>query len=356
MKLAKTVEFLSYLRSLGVNLSAHGEQLRCNADPGILTSTLRQEIADRKIEIIAFLHQASQVTDSNQLLIEPVPRSGNLVLSYSQEMMWFWHQLLPDNPLYNMLISLQLEGYLNVVALEQSFNEIIRRHENLRTTFPDREGKPIQVISRVANINLSIVELTLLPEPEQSTKLQQLATQEAEKPFDLAKGPLLCATLVRLNPELHILLLTMHHIIYDGWSLGKLASELFILYEAYGQGKPSPLPELPIQYADYAHWQRQKLTAEVLEKHHGYWRQQLAGISPVSPLPTDRPRPAVQSFQGGAEKFELNQELTQKLRQLSQQSSATLFMTLLSGFFVLLHRYSGESDLVVGSAIANRNQ
>ena len=271
-------------------------------------------------------------------------------------MMWFWHQLLPENPLYNGMFSFRLEGLLNVAAFEQSLNEIIQRHENLRTCFPSVDGNPIQVITPVAKVNLSIVEFPSLPEAKQSAQLKQLATQEAEKPFDLANGPLLRVTLVRLHPEIHILLLTMHHIIYDGWSLGILASELSTLYEAYSQGKPSPLSELPIQYADYAHWQRQRLTPEVLEKHLSYWKQKLAGISPVSPLPTDRPRPTVQSFQGGAEKFKLNQELTQKLNQLSQESGATLYMTLLSAFFVLLSRYSGESDLVVGSGIANRNR
>ena len=354
MKLSKTVEFLSYLRSLGVKFSAEGGKLRCNASPGILTSTLRQEIAECKTEILAFLDQASQVNDSNQSLIQPVSRSENLLLSYSQEMMWFLHQLLPENPLYNMLVSLQLEGLLNVTVLEQSLNEIIRRHENLRTCFPSADGKPIQVISTVANINLSTVELP--SSPEKLTQLKQLASTEVEKPFDLVHGPLLHVTLVRLSPETHILMLTMHHIIYDGWSIGILASELCTLYEAYSQGNPSPLSELPIQYADYAHWQRQKLTAEVLEKHLSYWRQKLAGVSPVSPLPTDRPRPEVQSFQGGAEKIQINRDLTQKFTQLSQESGATLFMTLLSAFFVLLYRYSGEYDLVVGSAIANRNR
>ncbi|NEO64716.1 MAG: non-ribosomal peptide synthetase, partial [Moorea sp. SIO4G2] len=247
MKLAKTVEFLSYLRSIGVKFSAEGRQLRCNASPGILTLTLRQEIAERKTEILDFLYQASQVNDSNQSLIQPISRSEDLLLSYSQQMMWFWHQLLPDYPLYNMLLSLQLEGQLNVTVLEQSLNEIIRRHENLRTCFPSVDGKPMQVIYPVANINLSTVELP--SSPEQTTQLKQLASTEAEKPFDLAQGPLVRVTLVRLSRETHILMLTMHHIIYDGWSIGILGRELCTLYEAYSQGNPSPLSELPIQYA-----------------------------------------------------------------------------------------------------------
>ncbi|NET57520.1 MAG: SDR family NAD(P)-dependent oxidoreductase [Symploca sp. SIO2E6] len=288
--------------------------------------------------------------------IPVISREQEIPLSYSQGMMWFWHQLLPDNPLYNSIFSLTLEGILNLAALEQSLNEIVRRHENLRTSFPSVDGKPIQVICPVANINISTIELQSLPEPEKSAQLKQLANTEVEKPFDLEKGQVLRVTLVQLSPETHVLMLTMHHIIYDGWSIGILARELCTLYEAYSQGNPSPLSELPIQYADYAHWQRQKLTAEVLEKHLSYWREKLAGVSPVSALPTDRPRPEVQSFQGGAEKFEFNQELTEKLTQLSQNLSTTLFTTLLSAFFVLLSRYSAESDLVVGSATANRNR
>ncbi|NEO73602.1 condensation domain-containing protein, partial [Moorena sp. SIO3H5] len=319
---------------------------------------IKQRLANlspkQREQILEKLRQQQLLPTTKESQVIPViSREQEISLSYSQEMMWFWHQLLPEDPLYNILVSLQLEGQLNVRVLDQSLNEIIRRHENLRTCFPDKDGKPIQVISPVANINLSTVELS---SSEQSNKLKQLASTEAEKPFDLAQGPLLRVTLVRLSRETHILMLTMHHIIYDGWSLGILASELSTLYEAYSQGNPSPLPELPIQYADYAHWQRQKLTAEVLEKHLSYWREKLAGVSPVSPLQTDRPRPEQQSFQGGAEKFKLNQNLTQKLTQLSQESGTTLFMTLLSGFFVLLYRYSGESDLVVGSAIANRNR
>ncbi|NEQ78178.1 MAG: SDR family NAD(P)-dependent oxidoreductase [Okeania sp. SIO2C9] len=307
-------------------------------------------------QVLEKLRQQQLLPTSEGQAIPVISREQEIPLSYSQEMMWFWHQLLPDNPLYNGMLSLTLEGILNIAALEQSLNEIVKRHENLRTNFPSVDGKPIQVICPVTKINISTIELQSLPETKKSAQLKQLATTEAEKPFDLEKDQVLRVTLVRLSPETHILMLTMHHIIYDGWSIGILASELCKLYEAYTQGKPSPLSELPIQYADYAHWQRQKLTGEVLEKHLSYWRQKLAGVSPVSSLPTDRPRPEVQSFQGGAEKFQLNQNLTQKLTQLSQESGGTLFMTLLSAFFVLLYRYSGESDLVVGSAIANRNR
>jgi len=347
-------ELLFELRKQDIQLWLDGNQLHYSAPEGKLTTTLLAQLRERKEEVISFLHTAKQSVYSQQSQIKPIERNNSLPLSFAQEMMWFWHQLLPDNPLYNLLVSLQIEGLLNVTVLEQSLNEIIRRHENLRTCFPSVDGKPMQVISTLANINLSTVELP--SSPEQTTQLKQLASTEAEKPFDLAQSPPLRLTLVRLSRETHILMLTMHHIIYDAWSIGILASELCTWYEAYSQGNPSPLSELPLQYADYAYWQRQRLTGEVLEKYLSYWREKLAGVSPVSPLPTDRLRPQVQSFHGGLEKFQLNQNLIQKLTQLSQESGTTLFMTMLSAFFVLLYHYSGESDLIVGTGIANRNR
>ncbi|MDE5124301.1 MAG: condensation domain-containing protein, partial [Trichodesmium sp. St19_bin1] len=296
----------------------------------------------------------NRIEVKQELTILPVSRSEDLLLSYPQEWMLFWHQLSPEKKLFDIQIILELEGRLNVTVLEQSFNEIIRRHESLRTSFHSVDGKTIQVISTVANINLSVVELP--SSPEQTTQLKQLTSTEAKKPFDLAQSPLLRVTLVQLSPATHILMLDIHHIIIDGWSLGILTSELYTLYEAYSQGNPSPLSELPIQCADYAHWERQKLTPEVLEEHLSYWRQKLAGTSSISPLLTDRRRPKVQSFQGAGEIFEINQNLTQKLTQLGRKSGTTLFTTLLSAFFVLLYRYSGESDLIVGAIIANRNR
>ncbi|NEQ02898.1 SDR family NAD(P)-dependent oxidoreductase, partial [Moorena sp. SIO3F7] len=298
-----------------------------------------------------------QTTDKRLTIrrIKPISLSEHLFLSEAQKWMYFWDQFSPETRLIsNILMLIKIEGLLNITALEQAFNEIIRRHEILRTSFPIVDGKPIPVISTVANINLSIVELP--SSPEQATQLKQLVSTEAKKPFDLAQGPLLRATLVQLSPETHILVLSLHHIIVDGWSAGILSSELYTLYEAYSQGKPSPLSELPIQYTDYAHWERQTLTAEVLEEHLSYWRQKLAGTFSISPLLTDRRRPEIQSFQGGAEIFQLNQNLIQKLTQLGQGSDTTLFTTLLSAFIVLLYNYSREPELIIGAAISNRTQ
>ncbi|AOX01050.1 hypothetical protein BJP34_17820 [Moorena producens PAL-8-15-08-1] len=286
-------------------------------------------------------------------IIPRVSREQEFPLSYSQEAIWFWYQLLPEHPYWNGTFSFTLDGILNLSALEQSFNEIIRRHESLRTYFPTVGGKPTQVISTVAKINLSVVELP--PSPEQITQLKQLIRNEAQKPFDLAKSPPLRVTIVQLSPETHVLMLRMHHIIYDGWSIGILASELYKLYGAYSQGSPFSLSELPIQYADYAHWERQNI-AEILEEYLSYWRQKLAGTSSISPLLTDRRRPEVQSFKGGAEIFNLSQNLIQKLTQLGQKSSTTFFTIMLSAIFVLLYRCSGESDLIVGTITAKRNR
>ncbi|NES70235.1 MAG: non-ribosomal peptide synthetase, partial [Okeania sp. SIO2D1] len=249
------VEFVSYLQNLGVKLWIDKDQLGYRSPKGVMTGELKRNLVERKTEVLEFLRELQTTQESvASFIIRPVSRSGDLLLSYPQEWMFFWDQFLPENPLYNVPMILQFEGLLNVTVLEQSLNEIIRRHENLRTSFPSIDGKPIQVISTVANINLSTVELP--SSPEKTTQLTQLARTEAEKPFDLAQGPLLRVTLVKLKPEIHILMLTMHHIICDVWSLGLLASELCTLYEAYSQGNPSPLSELPIQYADYAHWQR----------------------------------------------------------------------------------------------------
>ncbi|OLT58218.1 non-ribosomal peptide synthetase [Moorena bouillonii] len=278
-------------------------------------------------------------------VIPRVSREQEIPLSYPQEFILGWRPL-------NGMYSFTVDGLLNLATLEQSFNEIIRRHESLRTTFPSIDGKLIQVISTVAKINLSVVELP--SSAEQITKLEQLVRTEARKYFDLASPPL-SVTLVRLSPETHVVILVIDHIIYDGWSINILISELYKLYEAYSQGNPSPLPELPIQYADYSHWQRQQ-TAEVLEEHLSYWRHKLAGTSSILPLLTDRRPPEVQSREGRFEKLELNQNLIQKLEQLGQELGTTLFTTMLSATFVLLYRYSGESDLIVGAITANRNR
>ncbi|MEH2331115.1 amino acid adenylation domain-containing protein [Nostoc sp.] len=349
------IEFLDRLSKLNINLEANGDRLRCHAPEGVLTPMLLQEITGCKTEILLFLQQAKQAKTSHQLPIQRVPRDGELTLSFAQQRLWFLHHLSPDSRSYNFLDAQRLHGSLNIIALEQSFSELIRRHEILRTTFPTVDGQPVQVIAPPTALTLPIHNLQGLSVQEQTARIQEIAKSFASKPFNLAVDPLVQFTLLQLSNQEYVLLLKMHHIIYDGWSLDIFKRELSQLYAAFAQRLPNPLSELPIQYADFAVWQRQWLTGEVLERQLNYWQQQLAGVSGVLELPTDKPRPPVQSFRGKIERFQLDHDLTQRLKQLSQESDATLFMTLLAAFLVLLSRYSGQLDIVVGSPIANRN-
>ncbi len=288
--------------------------------------------------------------------IQPIDRDGTLSLSFAQQRLWFLNQLEGQSATYNLPIALHLTGSLQVTVLEQAIAEIIRRHESLRTTFSVVDSSPVQTIAPSLTVPLPIVDLQAVPEAERLAEARRLATEEAQQPFDLTLGPLVRVTLLRLGQEEHLLVVTMHHIVSDGWSMAIIIRELSAFYDAFSKGAPSPLPELTIQYADFAHWQRQWLKDEVLETQINYWKQHLAGAPALLELPTDRPRPAIQSFQGRAEFFQLNAELTQRLKTLSQQSGGTLYMTLLAAFATLLSRYSNQEDIVVGSPIANRNR
>ncbi|HID62186.1 MAG TPA: non-ribosomal peptide synthetase, partial [Anaerolineae bacterium] len=288
--------------------------------------------------------------------IQPVPRDRDLPLSFAQQRLWFLDQLEPGSPFYNIPTAVRLTGPLDVAALEQTLNEIVRRHEALRTTFETVDGRARQVIAPELTVPLPVTDLTDLPEAEREAEALQLASQEAQRPFDLARGPLLQARLLRLGGEDHVALLTMHHIVSDGWSMGILIQEIAALYEAFSNGRPSPLQELPIQYADFAHWQREWLQGETLEAQLSYWKQQLDGSPPLLELPTDRPRPAVQSFRGRTQAFALPKDLSRAIKDLGHQEGTTLFMTLLAAFQSLLYRYTGQETINVGTPIANRTQ
>lgn len=279
-------------------------------------------------------------------------------MSFAQQRLWFLDQLEPNSSSYNIPLVLRLADGLDVAALQQAIDEIVRRHEVFRTTFATREGEPVQVVAPVSEVRLLVTDLQSLSAEAQEAEAQRLANEEAQRPFDLRHGPLLRVTLLRLSDEAHVLLVTMHHIISDGWSMGIFRHEVETLYEAFAQGKPSALPELPIQYADFSIWQREWLSGETLERQLAYWREQLADAPPLLALPTDYPRPAVQRFRGASEHFELSATLAQRLRQLSQKAGTTLFMTLLAGWGVLLSRYGGKAaeHVVIGSPIANRNR
>ncbi|MFL5653190.1 MAG: amino acid adenylation domain-containing protein, partial [Ktedonobacteraceae bacterium] len=285
----------------------------------------------------------------------PVSRGQALPLSFAQQRLWFLDQLEPGSSAYNIPHAARLSGKLDARALEQSIQEIVRRHENLRTTFSTHEGQPVQVIGPAGRFHLSVVDLSKLPSERREAEARQLGKQGARQPFDLAHGPLLRTILLRLGENEHVLLLTTHHIISDGWSNGVFVRELAILYNAFMQGQPSPLPELPLQYADFAAWQRRWLQGEVLESQVRYWTERLQGITPLE-LPTDHPRPAVQTFRGAIQSFLLPVSLSEELQRLSQREGVTLFMTLLAAFQVLLARYSGQSDIAVGTPIANRTR
>jgi amino acid adenylation domain-containing protein len=286
----------------------------------------------------------------------PVAREGDLPLSFAQQRLWFIHKLEPSSSAYNLPVAVRLSGRLNVAALGRTLGEIVRRHESLRTSFRMRDGQPVQIIAPPAELELPVTDLGHLPESERMTEARSRCSEDARRPFDLERGPLFRLSLLRLGEEDHVLLFTMHHIVSDGWSMGVLVREVVELYTAFAGGEPSPLPELAIQYADFAHWQRTHLAGEVLETHWQYWKRQLGGTLPVLELPTDRPRPSVQSFRGASLTLELPASLVEGLNALARREGVTLFMLLLAAFKATLHRYTGQEDIVVGSPIANRNR
>lgn len=276
--------------------------------------------------------------------------------SFAQQRLWFLHQLEPESCAYNMPGALRVRGRLEIAVLQRALDEISRRHESLRTTFREVDGQPVQVIGPPAGLPLHQIDLQHLPEAERAPEAVRLAYAEAHTPFDLASGPLIRATLIHLGPDDHAWLWTMHHIISDGWANGVLISEIIAIYGAYLAGQPSPLPELPIQYADYAMWQREYLQGAVLEDHLGYWKQQLGTDLPILNLPTDFPRPATFSDRGAFRIDLFDREHVEALKQLCQRERVTLFAALLAAIKAVLHAATGQDDVVVGTDVANRNR
>ena len=286
--------------------------------------------------------------------IDRTSRDRELPLSFAQQRLWFLHQLEPKSPAYNLPKTVRLRGKLNIAALEGSLREVMRRHEILRTNFTVRNGKSVQVIAENTIINFPVIDLQQLPKTSREAEALRLAMIEAQRPFDLANDCLLRGNLVKLDEEDYLLVLTLHHIISDGWSTAVLIRDVATFYQAFCNGKPSPLPELPIQYADFAVWQQQ-WSQENLENQLSYWKQQLSGDLPILELPSDRPRLPVQTFAGSTRSVQFSASLSESLKNLSQQQGVTLFMTLLAAFKTLLHRYTGQEDILVGTAIANRD-
>ncbi|MUG96208.1 amino acid adenylation domain-containing protein [Scytonema sp. UIC 10036] len=306
-------------------------------------------------ELLAYLLAEEGVELDETPKIAPRENPDKAPLSFAQARLWFLNQLQPESSAYNIPAAIRIEGQLNVVALEQSLSKIVQRHEALRTTFITQDEQPIQVIHPASTFVLPIVNLQQFSESEQKAQALQIAAQEAEQPFNLTRDRLLRGKLLCLSQQEHILLLTMHHIVSDGWSLGVLVRELATFYNASNH-KGVLLPPLPIQYPDYAVWQRQWLKGEVMEAQLTYWKQQLGGRLPVLQLPTDRPRPPIQTFRGAKQALLLPKSLSEQIDNLSQQAGVTLFITLLTAFKILLYRYTGEEDILVGSPVANRNR
>jgi amino acid adenylation domain-containing protein len=352
-----TTELLTQLRKLNVTLAVNNGQVVFNGPKGVLTEALRAELSERKTEILEFLKKVA-ATDARptEPSLRSVPRDKNPPLSFAQQRLWFLDQLDPGNSVYNVPGALRIRGPLDVNVLQQSLEAIVRRHETLRTTFSVFEGEPVQVIAPSLKLSLPVVDISQFSESERENEALRLAATDARTPFDLGRGPLFRPTLIRLEERDHVLLLTMHHIVSDGWSVGVLYRELSALYRAFANAEASPLPDLAIQYADFAAWQRERLQGVILESQLSYWKKQLEGAPVVLDLPTDRPRPSVQSFRGASRSVEFSTELTRGLKTLSRQEGVTLYMTLLAAFQTLLHRYTGQDDIVVGSPIANRNR
>lgn len=282
--------------------------------------------------------------------------TSSFPLSFGQQRLWFLDQLMPGTAAYNVRAALRLKGPLNFPALEQALNEIVSRHESLRTVFATEDGHPVQIIRAAFTLVPPFVDFEGNPAATREAEVTRLAVGEARQPFHLAKGPLLRTTLLRLKRDDHVLLLTTHHIISDGWSMSVFMEEVALLYDANANGRPSPLRELPIQYVDYACWQRESLQGDLLSVHLAYWKKHLGGSLPAVTVPPDRPRPAIQTFRGAKQRLVIEKDLTESLKGLSRREGVTLFITVTAAFNVLLHRYTGKTDTIVGTPIANRNR
>ncbi|MFN6565502.1 MAG: amino acid adenylation domain-containing protein [Nostoc sp. ChiSLP01] len=308
-------------------------------------------------EIAQSIIQAQQEDKGCSVVpIQSIGRDGDLPLSFGQERLWFIDQLVPNHAFYNVPEAFRLKGVLNATILEQSLNEIIKRHEVLRTTYSSVNGQPIQVIHSTFPIKLLVTNLQELSPDEQESQVRQIVLKEAQRPFDLVQGPLLRTTLLQLSSEEHIFLLNLHHILCDDWSLSVFFEELSALYQAFFAGNSSPLPDLAIQYADFAAWQRQWLQGEILDNKLAYWQQNLSGSLPILELPADYPRPLEPTYQGARQSVVIPKSLTDALNALSRQEGTTLFMTLLAGFQTLLFNYTGQEDILVGAPISNRHR
>ncbi|MEQ1845417.1 MAG: condensation domain-containing protein, partial [Nitrospira sp.] len=314
------------------------------------------KLSQQKQALLEKLLREEGLAVTDQPVVNRRDGSNHYPLSYAQQRLWFLDQLEPGQAFYNLPVAVRLEGEVDERVLGLVVNEVVRRHEILRTTFTTVDERPVQHIAAELAVAVSVENLTNIPNGERERRAKELMQAEAQLPFDLVMGPLLRVRLLRLTTTEHILLFTVHHIVSDGWSMGVLVREVAVLYRAYVHQHPSSLPELVLQYADYAAWQRQWLSGPVLQQQVTYWTEHLAGAPSILTLPTDRPRPSVHSYRGATHTFTVAAPTVMGLYQVGQQAQATLFMTLAAAFTVLLARYSGQRDICLGTPIANRTR
>ena len=345
-------ELLARLRALDVKVTVDGGGLRCSAPKGVLTAALQEELARLKPEIIDLLKSGGSAAASRPTRM---PRTGDVPLSFVQQRLWFLDQLEPGTSTYTIAVRRRLRGPLDETALARALTELVRRHESLRTIFVTTNGEPRQQIMSPEPVAPEVIDLESVAAADREMVVEEHVHKEVQRPFNLARGPLFRPVLLRLGPEEYELIVSIHHIVADGWSLGLIAREIEALYRAYTTGAASPLPEVPLQYADFAIWQRQWLAGDVLEAQRAHWRQQLAALPPPLELPTDHPRARQSSPAAASHDFTLPRGLAEALRQLGRREGVTPFMTMLAGFKALLARCTGTTDIVLGTPVANRN-
>ncbi|MFL6116766.1 MAG: condensation domain-containing protein, partial [Catenulispora sp.] len=328
---------------------------RLRAELGVEVSPLAVFSDPTVASLAAALSAGGSAATGDLPALRPVPRDRPLPVSFAQQRLWFLDQFEAGSTEYVSAFALRLYGALDVGALRDALTTLVARHESLRTTFDSVDGHGVQVVHPPSAVALPVLDLGGLPRPEREGALRQALAEEGARPFDLREGPLLRVGLVRLAADEHVLMLSMHHIVTDGWSTGVISDELSAAYAAALEGREPELPELDVQYADFAVWQRELLATPVLDEQLGYWRRQLAGIAPLE-LPTDRPRPAVQTRNGALKRFDLPAHLVGRLRELAQEREATLFMTLVAACQLLFARWSGQDDVAVGTVTSGRDR
>ncbi len=346
-------QLLSELRALDIRLFVDEERLRCNAPKGRLTDDLEKRIAAHKPELIRALRAAAP--EPVAILRRPV-RSAGLPLSFAQERFWFLQNLDPESTAYNITAYQRVFARVDAPTLDAALNAALQRHEILRSSFPEQDGAPAQVVRQEISAELAIHDLGDVAESAKTPAVEALIHELSRCKFDLARDPLLRATLIRLSEQDHLVVLTMHHIVCDGWSVGILFGELKASYEAYSRGRSARVPELPLQYGEYVLWERDRQTSAKVQTQTDYWKKKLEGAPPYLDLPHDRMRPATAGSAGGLYRFQLDASTSESLKCLARREGATLFMTLLAVFKALLFRYTGQSDILVGTPVSTRTR